>query len=230
MKILAIDTSSQSCSVCLCDNENLLSEITIVPGRTHSRHLMEIIDYVLKSASSDLKDVHGFAVTKGPGSFTGLRIGISTIKGLGLALNKPVVGISTLLALAAPFYFTGKKVYSLIDARKGEIYWASYIAKNGEMKQITPEQSSAPYEIIFDKEPAIFVGSGVEPCRKIIEKNYGGKACCAPKSFNIIKSFFVAGLALKRFINNEPDNLVTFAPRYIRKSDAEIFFNKGKNR
>ncbi len=229
MKILAVDTSSQSCSVCLCKDENLLSEITIIPGRTHSRHLMEIIDYVLKTASASLNDVDGFAVTRGPGSFTGLRIGISAIKGLALALDKPVAGISTLLALAAPFYFTGKKIYSLIDARKGEIYWAAYIVKNGEIKEISPEKASLPCDIIFDNEPAIFVGSGVEPCRKIIEKKYGKTACYAPSYFNVIKSFAVAGLALKKFTDGRGDNPESFAPCYIRKSDAEIFFNKAKS-
>jgi tRNA threonylcarbamoyl adenosine modification protein YeaZ len=100
MKILAIDTATKSCSVAVTDDGSLSAELTTLKNQTHSKHLMELIHSVLEIAGFGVGDLDGLAVTIGPGSFTGLRIGISTIKGLAHALDKPVVGISSLKALA----------------------------------------------------------------------------------------------------------------------------------
>ncbi|NNK84267.1 MAG: tRNA (adenosine(37)-N6)-threonylcarbamoyltransferase complex dimerization subunit type 1 TsaB, partial [Desulfobacterales bacterium] len=100
MKILAVDTATKSCSVAIVDKESIIAEMTVINEETHSKHLLGIINVVLKYADLDMADLNGFAVTSGPGSFTGLRIGISTIKGFAAALKKPMVGISTLSALA----------------------------------------------------------------------------------------------------------------------------------
>jgi tRNA threonylcarbamoyladenosine biosynthesis protein TsaB len=100
MKILALDTATDSCSVAATDDGTLAAELTIRKNQTHSKHLMELIHSVLEIAGFGVGDLDGLAVTVGPGSFTGLRIGISTIKGLAHALDKPVVGVSTLEALA----------------------------------------------------------------------------------------------------------------------------------
>jgi tRNA threonylcarbamoyladenosine biosynthesis protein TsaB len=100
MKILALDTATNSCSVAATDEGKLAAELTISKNQTHSKHLMELIHSVLEIAGFGVGDLDGLAVTVGPGSFTGLRIGISTIKGLAHALDKPVVGVSTLEALA----------------------------------------------------------------------------------------------------------------------------------
>ncbi|MGD9326825.1 MAG: tRNA (adenosine(37)-N6)-threonylcarbamoyltransferase complex dimerization subunit type 1 TsaB, partial [Desulfobacterales bacterium] len=100
MKILALDTATQSCSVAIIDGEQLLAELTRANVKTHSRHLMDLIETVCLAADLSVRDMDGFAVTIGPGSFTGLRIGISTIKGLAFSLSKPVAGVSSLEALA----------------------------------------------------------------------------------------------------------------------------------
>ncbi|MGB5749373.1 MAG: tRNA (adenosine(37)-N6)-threonylcarbamoyltransferase complex dimerization subunit type 1 TsaB, partial [Desulfobacterales bacterium] len=100
MRILALDTATQNCSVAIVDDGSLLAELTSVNSTTHSRRLMDFINTVCSLADLKAEDVDGFAVTIGPGSFTGLRIGISTIKGLAFSLGKPVVGVSSLDALA----------------------------------------------------------------------------------------------------------------------------------
>ena len=125
MKILALDTATKTCSVALTDDGSLAAESTIIKNQTHTKHLMRLIHSVLEISGFGLSDMDGFAVTIGPGSFTGLRIGISTIKGLAQALGKPVVGISSLKALAwqgaDPYHFarvryTGQPTVSTVPA------------------------------------------------------------------------------------------------------------------
>ncbi len=103
MKILAVDTATKGCSVAVTENSILLTELTLVSSRTHSKHLMGMIETAFSMSGLTVNDIDGFAVTKGPGSFTGLRIGISAIKGLASAAGKPVAGVSTLDSLAFQF-------------------------------------------------------------------------------------------------------------------------------
>ncbi len=118
MKILALDTATKSCSVALTENGRLCAELTTLKDQTHSKHVMDLIHSVFEISGVSISDVDGFAVTIGPGSFTGLRIGISTIKGLAHAVGKPIVGISSLKALAWQCTDQNFLICPLLDARK----------------------------------------------------------------------------------------------------------------
>ena len=116
MNLLAVDTSTRSCSVALLSGDRLLSETTVTDGKTHSVHLLPMIHDLLKGCRWVLADLNAIAVTRGPGTFTGLRIGISTVKGLAAAARIPVVGVGSLAALAWPHLGQGRAVAALIDA------------------------------------------------------------------------------------------------------------------
>jgi tRNA threonylcarbamoyladenosine biosynthesis protein TsaB len=227
MKILAVDTATQSCSVAVVDKESLLAEVSIVSAQTHSKHLIKLIREVNLLAGLSISDLNGFAVTRGPGSFTGLRIGISTVKGLAAASDKPVVGVSSLEALAGQCFASSYLICPLIDARKGEVYYSSYRLKNGQLLQMDKEQVNPPSDILKGiNEPSVFIGNGSLLYRKDIKREMGDFAHFAPASQNIIRAATIAHLSRKRFENGETDDATSLVPHYIRKSDAERHFVK----
>ena len=223
MRILAVDTATISCSVAIVDGGSLTAEFTLNRKETHSKHLMEMIDTILKISGSDLSGVDGFAVTKGPGSFTGLRIGISTIKGLAAASGKPIVGVSSLKALAAQVPLSPDLICPLIDARKGEVYFSRYRFINGRLKKQTEEQVTRPENALADlNESCLFVGNGARLYEDIILKKLGILASFAPMTHNTIRASAVAHLSLAKFSDKKTDKIENFSPHYIRRSDAEL--------
>ena len=223
MKILAVDTATKSCSVAVTDRETLLAELTVANGRTHSRHLMNIIDTVLEMAELQAEQLDGFAATIGPGSFTGLRIGLSTIKGLAYALHKPVVGVSSLDALAWQCSQTPLLICAAIDARKKEVYSCRYRFINQVMTKEGCEQVASPIDTVRGiDEPCIFVGSGAKLYQKLIAAELGELAHFADDSRHIIRASTIAGLGLARIEQKSPQDAKLLVPQYIRSSDAQL--------
>jgi len=225
MKILALDTATKSCSVAVTDGGSLSAELTILKNQTHSKHLMEFIHSVLEITGLGVADLDGLAVTIGPGSFTGLRIGISTIKGLAHALDKPVVGISSLKALAWQCAETSYLICPLLDARKGEVYGATYRFNEDQLIQKTGARAMIPEAVAEDiQSPCVFIGSGARLYRQSIAVALGSLAHFVPEGQNIIRASSVAFLSMPRFEANDTDGIAGLVPHYIRKSDAELNF------
>ena len=223
MKILAVDTATKSCSVAIVDKESVIAEITLFIEQTHSKHLMEMIDTVLNLSGLTVSELDGFAVTRGPGSFTGLRIGISSTKGFAMASGKPVVGVSSLDSLAMQCCFSSYLVSPLLDARKGEVYFSQYRFENGYLKKKVGERALTPVQAVCDiNEPCLFVGDGAKIYQKKIKDKIGDLAHFALPYQNTIRASTVAHISLAKFeINDTVDNSL-FAPHYIRKSWAEL--------
>ena len=227
MKILAVDTATKSCSVAVGNGESLLAELTTVNDQTHSKHLLDMINTVVAAARLTLSDLEGFAVTVGPGSFTGLRIGISTIKGLALATRKPVVGVSSLDVLARQCIQSEFLICPLLDARKKEVYHARYRYADGCMEKVSQESASSPIDALSGIQiPCIFVGSGAELYREVIQSELSQLAHFATGSQNTIRASTIAFLSADRFKAQQTDDADRLVPHYIRKSDAELGFKK----
>ena len=223
MKILAVDTATKSCSVAIVDEESLLAEMTVVNEQTHSKHLLEMIRLVVKHSGLNLSDLNGFAVTRGPGSFTGLRIGISSVKGLAAAQGKPIAGVSSLDVLARQVSFSPYLINSLIDARRDEVYSSRYRYKDGNLIKEGKEQAVSPGNALDGiNEPCIFVGSGAVLYQKAIKDKLGECAYFAQAYENTIRASTVAHLSMDRFENDDTEDAETFVPNYIRKSDAQL--------
>jgi len=226
MKILALDTATKSCSVALTENGTLVAELTIIKDQTHTKHLMPLIHSVFEFAGFGLGEVDGFAVTIGPGSFTGLRIGISTIKGLASALGKPVVGISSLKALAWQCADQYHLLCPFLDARKGEVYWATYRFDGARLIQETVARATVPEAVFKDiKEPCVFIGNGAQLYRKQITTELGYFAHFVPEDQQILRASSIAFLSMERFNAKDTDEVAGLIPDYIRKSDAELKFD-----
>jgi tRNA threonylcarbamoyladenosine biosynthesis protein TsaB len=223
MRILAVDTSTRSCSVAVVDGNDLLAEVTSGNGQTHSRHLMAMIDSVLGLAGLDLSMTDGLAFTCGPGSFTGLRIGISTILGISAATRKPIAGISGLDALAMQAATPDMTICPLIDGRRNEVYCARYRWINGELVKEMAEQVLLPEMAISGvNTPALFAGNGALLYQTLIRNRLGDGARFALSCQNTLRASTVAWISLKRFENGDTDDIFRFEPMYIRRPDAKI--------
>jgi tRNA threonylcarbamoyladenosine biosynthesis protein TsaB len=227
MKIIAVDTSTTSCSVAVVDKDSLLAEMTIIREQTHSKHLMGIIHTVIGFSGLAISAVDGFAVTSGPGTFTGLRIGISTVKGLAVASGKPIVGISSLDALAEQCACSGYLICPLIDARRGEVYFSRYRFQDGILKKEIGEGVLPPDQAVRDiNEPSLLVGSGALLYQDVLAETLGKWMYLALPSQHTIRASTVAQLSLRRFEKADTDDVGAFTPQYIRKSDAQLNLKK----
>lgn len=223
MRILAVDTATTSCSVAIVDQTSLLSEFTIDREETHSKHLMDMIKAALRMSGLNFSDLDGFAITRGPGSFTGLRIGISTIKGLVVASEKPVVGVSSLETLAFQVSYSRDLICPILDARKGEVYFSRYRCINGHLIKQTKERVAPPDKAVDDlNESCLFVGNGALLYKEMILEKMSGFAFFAPMIQNTIRASTIAYLSMAKFENNDTDEIENILPYYIRKSDAEL--------
>ena len=228
MKIIGVDTAAKGCSVAIVENESLLSEVTKVSSHTHAIHLMGMIHEALDMSGVGLDDLDGFAVTHGPGSFTGLRIGISTVKGLASALGKPAVGVSSLQILAMQLVPCSCLICPVLDARKNEVYFSKYRYEHDVIIQETDTQVMTPDKAVSGiKEPCIFVGDGAVLYKDKIEQIVGEFATFSPSFYSVIKASTVAALGIEKLKRKKNHDAGSLLPYYLRSSDAEK--KTGKN-
>ena len=221
MIVLAIDTASRSCSVAVLDGNAVMAEINDVSGQTHSRHLIGMVDQALSMSTGQMASIDGFAVTQGPGSFTGLRIGISTAKGLAEAAGKPLVGVSSLQALAWQVFPSDVMVIPMLDARRKEVYTARYIREGETFKMVGAEQALSPEAAVDGIDmPCLLVGDGAVAYADRLGMVLGGRMQLALPFQHMIRASTVAFLGREK-LTEARDERMTLTPRYLRQSYAE---------
>lgn len=225
MKVLAIDSSGLVATVAVVEDDNLLAEYTVNYKKTHSQTLLPMLDEVSRMIELDLSTIDGIAVTAGPGSFTGLRIGSATAKGLGLALAKPLVAIPTVDALAYNLYGTDKLICPLMDARRSQVYTGLYEFDGSALNIIAPQQAVAVTEIteMVNKEgrEVIFLGDGVPVYREMLNELIEVPYQFAPAHMNKQRAGAAAALALRYMEKGLTVTAAEFQPDYLRLSQAE---------
>lgn len=222
MKVLAIDTSSNVASAALLEDDHLLGEFVLNHKKTHSQEIMPMIDNVLKRCECNVNEIDLFAAAKGPGSFTGLRIGIATVKGLAHSVNKPVIGISTLEGLAQNLPFCEHTVVPIMDARRNQVYTGAYMWDSGILRNIGEDEAISIEECVEacgNFLETVFLGDGVPVYRDYIKEKLKDKAFFAPPSCNMQKASSIAALALQKF--NNAESYYGLRPEYLRKPQAE---------
>ncbi len=236
MLVLAVETSTLTGSVALMQSPpdgkaaKIIGEHILNLESTHSRQLMPSIDHLLQEASFSIRDVEGIALALGPGSFTGLRIGVSTVKGLAFALRVPVAGVPTLDGLARNISFPSPLICAVLDARKKEVFAALFRCKDGgdELQKLSPDWVLPPRDLCTRiHEETIFVGNGIEVYGDFFRRELGPLALFAPPELCLPRASNIARLSLPKFKAGETLDLFSFTPVYIRRSDAEVHF-KGK--
>jgi tRNA threonylcarbamoyladenosine biosynthesis protein TsaB len=225
--ILTMDTATPCSSVALTSgtrtNGHLVASLCLTGNVTHSRRLLSAIDYLTREAGVDKAAIAGIAVGLGPGSFTGLRIGMATAKGLAAASGKPLFGVSTLDALAAQCV-TSTLICTLLDARKKEVYAAFHRCNGegtteriGEMQVIAPEKLAAAIE-----EPVFMIGDGVAVYGDLFRKLLGERVSFAPAQLHTPSAVALGMIAGEMYDRGESLDIGEAVPVYVRSSDAEL--------
>jgi len=223
MRILALDTTTGSGSVALLENDRLVAEINAESGLTHSARLLRAVDHLLKQNGLDIKGIDGFAVAAGPGSFTGIRIGLSTVKAFAFASRKTVAPVSSLAALALKLRETqGRLLCPFLDAKKGEVYAALFETEGSRLKQAVREGAYGP-DAFLSGLPAHrvihFIGNGICVYREKIEAYLKDSARFSSRSLFIGYEVGLLGydiLKKGRGVSGE-----ALEPLYYRRSQAE---------
>lgn len=241
MKLIGIDSSGLVASVAIMEDDKLVAEYTVNNKKTHSQTLLPMLEEIVKSSGLDMKEIDAIAIAAGPGSFTGLRIGSATAKGLGLALKKPIVPVSTVDALAYNLYGTDSLVCPIMDARRNQVYTGIYefvkkesacedAETNGmcsEYKlQVLKEACAVPVEEIAEAlnekgSEVIFLGDGVPVFAQQLKSLMKVAYSFAPAHLALQKAGCVACLGMEKFKAGIYEDAATHSPEYLRLSQAE---------
>lgn len=224
MRVLGIESSSLVASVAVVTDDVMTAEYTVNFKKTHSQTLLPMIDEVVKLLEMDLSSIDGIAVSGGPGSFTGLRIGSATAKGLGLALDKPLIHVPTIDAMAYNLYGSSSLICPIMDARRNQVYTGLYYCTS-RVEVVKGQCAMDMRELIQElderKEPVVFLGDGVPVYRPMIEEYMKAPYTFAPPHMNRQRAGAVAALGAIYLTGGNAVTAEAFEPDYLRKSQAE---------
>ena len=227
--LLAVETATMCGSIALVADGECIGEYSLQSNLTHSRRLLAGIDWLMTEAGLDWDSIDGLAVSLGPGSFTGLRIGLSTVKGLAMAAGKPLLGVGTLDGLAAQISWPGDLICPVLDARKKEIYtalyrWdeaAGYCRRLGEYMAVKPAALCGMIQ-----EPVVLVGDGVRIYGDFFRENLAGRVTILPAGIYYPRAAAIGMLAVDKWHEQDFLDPAEVVPIYVRQSEAEILFGK----
>lgn len=228
MRVLSIDTATEAASCAVLEDNKLLGEINFSFGKQHSVILIPMIDKLLSSLHMDIDSIDGFVSSKGPGSFTGLRIGMSTIKGLSFGANKPFISVSTLDALAYNLAYSKGLICPILDALRNNVYTAFYTFEGEELKRISDYLVISIDELIDrvkHEESVYFIGDGTVKFKDILKSSIPS-SYFAPAHLNLARASALGELGLKLLNSGIKEDLNTSTPIYLRKSQAEREYDK----
>lgn len=225
MKILGLDSSGIVASVAIVEDDVLIAEYTVNYKKTHSQTLLPMLDEIAKMTELDLNSIDAIAVAAGPGSFTGLRIGSATAKGLGLALKKPLIAIPTVEGLAYNLYDISGLICPIMDARRKQVYTGIYRFTDHQLK-VLEDQMAVPMETVIEKlnqygEAVTFLGDGVPVFHELIAEKMTVPYSFAPAHVNKQRAAAVAALGEIYYRQGKTETAMEHVPDYLRVSQAE---------
>ena len=233
MKILALETSAKSVSCAVVEDGAPLASAYQCTGLTHSRTLLPMVDAMLKNADLTLEDIGAIAIAVGPGSFTGLRIGIAAVKGLAWAADKPCLGVSTLEAMAQNAAHIDGLIVGAMDARRAQIYNAVFEAKDGALTRLIPDRAisleALADELAGETRRITVLGDGGTLCWRYLTER-GAKCLLAPAAL-LYQNAVGVGLAAERaYARGEAVSAQALLPFYLRPAQAERLRSEKANR
>ena len=225
MKILGLDSSGIVASVAIVEDDVLIAEYTVNYKKTHSQTLLPMLDEIAKMTELDLNSIDAIAVAAGPGSFTGLRIGSATAKGLGLALKKPLIAIPTVEGLAYNLYDISGLICPIMDARRKQVYTGIYRFTDHQLK-VVEDQMAVPMETVIEKlnqygVAVTFLGDGVPVFHELIAEKMTVPYSFAPAHVNKQRAAAVAALGEIYYRQGKTETAMEHVPDYLRVSQAE---------
>lgn len=225
MKVLALDSSGLVASVAIVTEAAMLAEYTVNYKKTHSQTLLPMLNEIVKMVEINMEEIDAIAIAAGPGSFTGLRIGSATAKGLGLALNKPIIPVPTLEGLAYNLYGTQHLICPMMDARRNQVYTGIYEAKI-EGIQVMKEQTAMAVEELLEEinrigRQIIFLGDGTAVYAELIEEKVKVPYSFAPVHLSRQRAGAIGALGLELYKRHQFEAAHLHEPVYLRVSQAE---------
>ena len=223
VRLLTIQTAVPAASIALSEGNQILAEFSLAVRRTHADWLIGAIERLLADSCLSISQIDGLGVVIGPGSFTSLRVGLATVKGLALAGDLPILAVSTLQTLAMQTPFVNLPVCAMLDARKKEVYACCYSWEHGRPRPLNGEKVGKP-ESILDKccEPTLFVGDGSLVYRSLIVRQMDDRAHFAPDYLNLPRAAGAAQLAFDAWQRGQGKSAEQLLPVYLRASEAEM--------
>lgn len=235
MRVLAIDSSGMTATVAVVEDTQTIAEYTVNFKKTHSQTLLPMIDTMGKMIELDLKSIDAIAVAGGPGSFTGLRIGSATAKGLGLALEKPLIHVPTVDGLAYNLYGCQDIICPIMDARRKQVYTGMYTFARREVEgsketelvlDVLEAQNASPIEELIERlnihgRPVVFLGDGVPVYQDVIKEKMRVPFSFAPASANRQRAAVVGALGIQYYKEGKFETAMEHQPDYLRVSQAE---------
>jgi len=228
--LLTIQTASPAGSLAVSDGEHLLAELNLEVRKTATEWLLPSVEDLLAKAALDKSRLDAVAVVSGPGSFTGLRVGLASAKGIALAAGVPLIGVSSLQTLAMQAPFVQVPVCVMMDARKQEVYSALYQWEGGHPRRVSDEQVIKPESLLAGlKGETLFVGNGAVVYRSLIVRQLGARAHFAPTYLNLPRAGAAAALALQEWESGNTFTAEELMPSYLRPSEAELNYRPQGN-
>lgn len=224
MKILAVDSSGLTATVAVYADGIILASQTVNNKKTHSQTLLPMIKDMMEHSGLKLEKIDAVAIAEGPGSFTGLRIGAATIKGLCLAIDKPLIPVSTLAGLAYNLAGCSSLICPILDARRKQVYTALYSFEKDELNELAAPSAQGIDELLCELDnysDITFVGDGLPVFKEIISSKLGGRAHYAMPHMMLQNAASIAVLAAKMYENGVAVSADAFEPVYLRLSQAE---------
>lgn len=225
MKLLAIDSSGMVASVAVLSEDKVIGEYTVNNKKTHSQTLLPMIDELMKMTGIQLEEIDAIAVAAGPGSFTGLRIGSATAKGLAFALKKPILSVPTLEAIACNIYGTNQLLCPIMDARNQQVFTGMYDYQNGSL-EVVMDQTVLTVEELCQKindrnEEVMFLGDGVDVYQNLLQEKITTNISFAPAHLRNQRASAVGMVGLRMYRQGKLDTADSHVPEYLRLSQAE---------
>lgn len=225
MRILAVDTSTNVASVAVLENDIIIGEYSCNKGKTHSQRIMPMIHNLLEAVGMKAEDMDAFAASVGPGSFTGLRIGVTTVKAMAFALEKPVISVHTLDALAYNLPMSKDVICPIIDARNSQVFTAIYKFTEGKLERVTDYLGIHVSELVDKIKPmggdVIFLGDASNMHKDYFVSELGQRVHLAPPNNSLARAASVAVLAGNKYSEGKFESCYDMIPFYLRKSQAE---------
>ncbi len=222
MKILALDTTAEVCTAAICDDKKLIAEMTVNTGNTHSQTLLPVVEQILKISETELDEIDCFSCSTGPGSFTGVRIGVATVKGIAYGMDKPCVSVSTLEALAYNLIGFDGIICPVMNARRNQVYNALFECKNGVLIRLCDDRALSIEELDEElsavEKPIYLVGDGYSITEKGFKKT---KIGFVPERMRVQSAYSVACCAFEKYNMGQTLTDGEIVPIYLRPSQAE---------
>jgi tRNA threonylcarbamoyladenosine biosynthesis protein TsaB len=225
MRVLGVDTSTMTAGIGIVDEDEILVEVKFSVKISYSEILLSCIDQALKNVGLKIDQMDGFAVSIGPGSFTGLRIGLSTLKGLSFATGKPLASVPSLDALAYLSLYCQYPVVAMLDAKKDQVYTATYETKNGDLQRQSDYLVIDVEDLVkMISQKTLFVGPGAKLYQERLIELLKDRACFSLGEQSLPSGGTVALLGSRKLILGQIEDIGDSEPMYLRKSEAELKF------